>query len=305
MKVWILKAVIQKTISFLPFKNKVNFLFQKYVTKGLTLTDELFNDKLYHCNKHVQAFAKYSGKPNYTSLEIGTGWYPIVPFGLYLCGAGKIYSVDISSLTNHAFFITTLKKYSDYHHSGELAKHLPGYDRAKMDLFEDLLRSNAPLEEIKTKLNLHFTVQDARSTNFTTGYFDLINSNNTFEHIYPDILEGILKEFNRILATDGVMSHNVDMSDHFAHLDKSITIYNFLQYSDAQWSRIDNSIQPQSRARISDYLAMLKRTGFKLIEQTNRTGKPEQLTGITLDAKYAGYKQEDILVSHTELVLKK
>lgn len=280
-------------------------MFQKYVTKGLTLTDVLFEDKLFHCNKHVQAFNTYGGKENFSSLEIGTGWYPIVPFGLYLCGAAKIYSIDISPLTNHAFFIATLKRYVEYHDNGKLSQQLPLYSKQRIEVLRTLLNKNATVNEISTTLNLTFTIQDARTTNFTDGYFDLINSNNTFEHIYPEILEGILKEFNRVLAPNGIMSHNIDLSDHFAHLDKSITIYNFLQYTDAQWQRIDNSIQPQNRLRIPDYLNMLTRTGFKLIDKHYCIGNSSLLKGIKLDSKYANYTQEEILVSHVELILKK
>ena len=54
--IWILKALIQKTISFLPYNHSVNFLFQKYVTKGVRLTDELFEDKLIHCSNHLKDF---------------------------------------------------------------------------------------------------------------------------------------------------------------------------------------------------------------------------------------------------------
>ena len=58
---------------------------------------------------------------------------------------------------------------------------------------------------------------------------DFICSNNTFEHIPQEILRDILVEFKRVLHPNGLMSHFIDMSDHFAHFDSRITIYNFLQ----------------------------------------------------------------------------
>lgn len=48
MKKWILKAFIQKVITFLPFSFKINYLFQKYVTKHVHLTDEFFDIMLNH-----------------------------------------------------------------------------------------------------------------------------------------------------------------------------------------------------------------------------------------------------------------
>ena len=80
MKVWILKAIVQKVISFLPFSHKVNYLFQKFVTRGIRLTDELFIDKLTHFRNHYHYYLKYRDKiEGKAILEIGTGWYPIIP----------------------------------------------------------------------------------------------------------------------------------------------------------------------------------------------------------------------------------
>jgi len=36
---WMLKAVVQKLIAFFPQREKINYLLQKYVTKGVELTD--------------------------------------------------------------------------------------------------------------------------------------------------------------------------------------------------------------------------------------------------------------------------
>ena len=62
---------------------------------------------------------------------------------------------------------------------------------------------------------------------------------------------GISSKVQTDWKPDGLHSHFIDMSDHFAHMDSSISIYHFLRYSEAQWKRIDNSIQPQNRWRLS------------------------------------------------------
>ncbi len=65
--------------------------------------------------------------------------------------------------------------------------------------------------------------------NIKSDSVDFICSNNTFEHIPADILSAILREFKRVIKPGGLMSHFIDMSDHFAHFDSRITIYNFLE----------------------------------------------------------------------------
>src|SRR5687768_18577204 len=99
MAVWIVKAVIQKTISFLPAGQRINYLFQKHITRGVSLSDEWFEDKLVHCNDHYSAFVRHGGKPEgFSVVELGTGWFPVVPLGLFLCGAGEVRSYDLTSL---------------------------------------------------------------------------------------------------------------------------------------------------------------------------------------------------------------
>ena len=306
MKVWIAKAVIQKSISFLPYKHRINYLFQKYVTKGVLLTDALMDDKLTHCSNHLKYYAKYGHKPEaFTSLEIGTGWYPIVPIGFFLAGADTIYTIDISSLLKTSAIHQTIQKFLDYHASGKLQTYLPVINQDRLEVLKAALQMQGDPQLVLEKMHIKTTVGDARKMPFADGSIDLINSNNTFEHIPEDILADILLEFKRVLKPHGIMSHQIDMSDHFAHLDKSITIYNFLQYTDAHWNRIDNSIQPQNRLRIADHRRLHQQTGFKVVEEINRPGSISDLKRVNLADKYKSYSDADLAVSHTLIVSNK
>jgi hypothetical protein len=305
MKIWVLKAVIQKGISLVPGKHRLNFLFQKYVTKGVNLTDALFEDKLIHCANHVKYFRKYApGRLDYTALEIGTGWYPIVPIGLYLCGASQVYTIDISSLLSPQRIKDTIEKYEAWQSSGRLAQYLPDIDGTRLAKLISLkgMTSTASAADVLKELNIHSIVGDARHIDLPDHSIDLINSNNTFEHIYPEILSGILTEFKRILAVNGVMSHQIDMSDHFAHLDKAITIYNFLRFSDGEWRLIDNDVQPQNRLRLSDHVKLMQDAGFQILETMSRDGDINALRSVRLADKYKTYKPEDLAVSHSLLI---
>ena len=305
--IWILKALIQKTISFLPYNHSVNFLFQKYVTKGVRLTDELFEDKLIHCSNHLKYFTTYATTAPLSSLEIGTGWYPIVPIGLYLFGFENIVSIDITDLLTTASVHQTIERYETYLTSGRLAPFLNKVDMDRFAKLKELLKSNEPPHELLKKINVQVIIGDARKIDHPDGSYDLINSNNTFEHIYPEILIDIVKEFKRLLKPTGIMSHQIDMSDHFAHLDKSITIYNFLKYSDKQWSVIDNTIQPQNRLRVSDFRKIFADLGLRVLHEQNREGDTNQIKAIrpSLDKKYNNYSDADLAVSHSLFILKK
>lgn len=305
MGIWIAKAVIQKTISFFPFKHRVNFLFQKYITKGVRLTDALFEDKLTHCCNHLRYYAQYGNGTKGSSLEIGTGWYPIVPLGLYLAGFEKIYSIDISDLLSTPALHETIRRYQTYQADGRLQKYLPAIQPERLAKLGELVNKEGDVKELLKQLGIEAITGDARHMPFADNYFDLINSNNTFEHIYPDILIPILRDFNRVLKADGLMSHQIDMSDHFAHLDKSITVYNFLRYSDSTWALIDNSIQPQNRLRLPTYRSLLSQTGFTILTELNNPGSTQQLSTVPLDDQYNTNTAAENAVVHSLIIAKK
>lgn len=305
MKKWKLKAIVQKTISFLPFGHKINYIFQKYVTKGVHLSNEYFYDRLEHARNHLNNFKKYSSKTiAQSSLEIGTGWYPIVPICFFLSGTDKIYSVDISFLTSKDKIHSTLEKFVESYQLGHLSKYI-NFIPARIEALKNIIESydNLSLEEILQNLNIIYLIEDARKLPLPDNSIDLINSNNTFEHIYPDILVQILKEFKRVVKKEvGVMSHFIDMSDHFAHFDKSINIYNFLQFSDNQWKWIDNSIQPQNRMRIYDYKNIYAELAIPILVESFRKGNVDELKTISLSKKYLNIPLDEIAISHCHIV---
>lgn len=306
MKKWILKAIVQRTIAYLPYASQINFLFQKYVTKGVFLSDEYFYDRLGHGRDHLISFQKYSGKsfPE-SSLEIGTGWYPVVPVAFFLAGTTKIYSVDITFLTSKQRVKTTVAKFLESFENGRLKEYV-AVNNERMRALKDLFANydSYTLQEVLQKLNVTYLVEDARKLSLQNDSIDLVNSNNTLEHIYPEILIPILKEFKRVVKKQqGVMSHAIDMSDHFAHFDKSISIYNFLRFSTTQWKWIDNSIQPQNRLRFSDYQKIFSDLQLPIIEQIFRPGNSIEVAQIPLAKPFSDMNPEAVAISHCYFVV--
>jgi hypothetical protein len=237
-------------------------------------------------------------------LEIGTGWYPIVPISLFLVGSEKIYSVDIKMLTSKERIIKTLNKFLEFHNSGKLKDYI-NYSSERFKVITSILENdeNYDLDQILQLLKITYIIEDARKLSLADDSIDLVNSNNTFEHIYPELLIPILKEFKRVVKKqNGVMSHFIDMSDHFAHFDKTINIYNFLQFSDKQWKWIDNSIQPQSRIRIYDYKKIYEDLNIPTFELTFREGNINELKSVTLDSTFSIRSLQEIAISHCHFV---
>lgn len=302
MKKWVLKAIIQKMISFLPGSHRVNFWFQKYVTKGVRLDDAYFNDKLQHAEDHLRFFKAHQPKGSFNSLEIGTGWYPVVPICMYLAGSGQAVSIDLSPLMNLEGLRATIHKFQAWLKEGKLPQFEPYFLEERRQQLLKLDADQLDFESLLIAFNLEYRVGDARSLKDEKASFDLIHSNNVFEHIYPQTLEAILMEFKRVLKPEGLMSHFIDMSDHFAHLDSSISIYNFLGYSEKAWARIDNEVQPQNRWRLGDYEELYQRLHFKITEKEFRPGEVEELARVKLDLAFQNREPKDLAISHAHLV---
>jgi hypothetical protein len=303
MKKWILKAVIQKVISWLPGSHRINYLFQKFVTRGVRLSEEYLIDRLTHFKNHAEYFSTYArGIEGKTVLELGTGWYPIVPLCLFLAGAERIYSVDITPFLSKENIQSSIRELRRLEQEGRLRQYLkplPGR-WAQLEAIE--LESEEEFSSLLEKIHIQYLVTDARNLSLEDQSIDLITSNNTFEHIYPSVLEAILVEFQRILRKEGLMSHFIDMSDHFAHLDASITIYHFLRFSQKQWSWIDNSIQPQNRWRIKHYRDLYARLGISILHEENRPGDVSALRETAVHAEFSGIPEKEMAISHSYMV---
>lgn len=302
---WIAKAIVQKGISLLPYSHNINYLFQKYITRGVFLSDEYFEDRLIHCANHYKYFRQYNATRDFSHLEIGTGWYPVVPAGMFLYGAGSITTVDLTRFSNPQFTLTTLKKFREYHLNGKLEKFLPGISEERLKIvLQEAENPSKDFFDLLERHNIVYMVMDARKLYLPDHSIDLITSNNTFEHIEPKILEGVLQKLGRLCKSGGVMSHFIDLSDHFAHIDSSITIYNFLKFSDSQWKWINNSVQPLNRLRIYEYEALYNKIGIPVTERIDRKPEMENYRKVKVNSRFASRPETENAVSHSLLISK-
>lgn len=305
MSKWILKAVVQKGISYLPAASKINYFFQKNLTGGVYLNDEYFGLKIGHAIDHFSFMRKYSAeKAERTILELGTGWYPVVPILFYLTTPGRVISIDIQDWMTRQTQQDTILKFLQWRESGKLDEIKEHIIPQHWDQLVDAAQKPGAYskEDINRMIGLSPLLADARKLTLPDASVDFICSNNTFEHIPGSILSEILLEFKRVLQPAGVMSHFIDMSDHFAHFDSRINIYNFLKFSKKTWKILDNNIQPQNRLRHRDYLDMYMRTGLPVSHEEIREGDLQELKKIRVHPEFSGYTPQELAISHSYIV---
>ncbi len=306
MKKWILKAIIQKVITYLPFSFHFNYFFQRHITRSVRLTDEFFDIMLNHFAEFYEYALKHQANfKDSKALELGTGWHPIMPLCLFLVGVDEIQTVDLRSLIRKDNLKTLLEKFISYHKDDRLQKSLVGLQSERLDQLNTILNQFDQLSsaEILAQFNIHQIVGDAQKLSFSNEYFDFCYSVNVLEHVSSDVIEGLAKEFYRVNKNGGLEYHAIGVYDHFCHVDQSISKFNYLKYSKQKWKFIDNGIQPQNRKRISHFRKVFKNHGYTILDEILWEVEPMEITKIKVHPDFKD--AEDLAIPYGTFILRK
>lgn len=86
MASWVLKAIAQRVIGALPYRELWNEFFQEWVTHSLRLDEQVFEEHLRKDAQHLDYLRKHTREATltaFTVFELGTGWHPILPIALF------------------------------------------------------------------------------------------------------------------------------------------------------------------------------------------------------------------------------
>ncbi len=231
-----------------------------------------------------------------SALEIGTGWYPVVAVGLFLCGVERIWTYDIAPLLASDRLDRMLAFFDDYARSGELNRQLPAARPQRIERLRQLRTAHSPPGDLLASVGIRAVVGDARRTGLPAGVVDLIFSTAVLEYIaFPALVE-LFRELRRVASPAAAMSHYVDLSDQYSHFDRRITPFNFLRYPTRHWKYLDNALIPQNRLRISDYRSAVAHGGWDLRTEITDRADESQLAQVRMAPEFRRYPLPDLLV---------
>jgi len=264
---WKVKAFVTFLISCLPFSEKLYKSIQKKF--GRLYPDPEF---LLHSLRNSIDLLTSNGYvvKNKVVFEVGSGHELISPLGWFLHGAANVHSIDLNRRLDLEIFGKSLQIIRDYE-SNTLRKEY--FEKADTASFESRIRLLAKHAEdpegfiSSAKIN-YLAPADAADAPLSDGSVDIHFSNTVFEHIPPDILFNILEEAKRILKPDGLLLHNIDLSDHFAHTDPRIQKINFLKFSKLVWNLLaGNRFAYCNRLRASEFRELFARAGLEILAE--------------------------------------
>ena len=308
---WKLKAFIQNFIACFPKKLSYEMYFQ--MQRSFGGLKKPFNP-MHHLSVGVTMLKKieqfgydFTGK---TFFEVGTGRVPLLPVAFWLGGAGKTITIDLNPymrnelIKDMLFFIRTreaeIKTIFGTLLNEERFNLLLNYSRNKYkkNEFLELCQINYIAPGDATKINL-----SDKSIHYHI-------SHTVYEHIPLNVIHDILEEGNRIISEDGLFINIIDYGDHFSYMDKTISVINFLQYSDTEWGKYaGNRYMYMNRARHDDFITLFNKVGHEFLEIephiNHQIEKILENNEIILDKQFQNKSKEIISIISSMFITRK
>jgi hypothetical protein len=234
-------------------------------------------------------------------MEVGTGRRIDIPLGFYLAGAANVVTVDLNRYLRPDLVMASVRAMRAC--SREILGLFDSTSpRAEVEARFERLIACQSLAEVFRATNISYRAPaDAQLTEMPPDSVDIQVSYTVFEHIPRGVLVGILKEASRLLGKRGIALHHVDLSDHYAHDDPSISYINFLRFSQAEWSRLaGNRFAYHNRLRAEDYRRIYSEAGHDVLawkEFQDQRSLDLLKNGFPLDQTYQGKDPREIATS--------
>ena len=299
---WQRKAFIQRFLSRAPYGHHLLYLLQRYASKTLPQPRAKFLEVYEIEAGHIQNCLEFGETPlgEATFFQFGAGWTMAGPLAFHALGVNQQILVDIRRLIRPELINRTIHWLQTLDLSPQPVR-IP-----RESLASDVRQAVA---ELNRQFGIDYRAPlDARETGLPSDSIDYVTSTNTLEHIPPEDIDGILKECRRILKPGGLMSFRVDYQDHYSYFDRTISAYNFLQFSDQDWGQFNPSLHFQNRLRHCDYLQMYQSAGFEVVAETPLPGTDEdleELRRLALFDRFREYDVQEIAIRRSDIILKK
>jgi SAM-dependent methyltransferase len=237
-------------------------------------------------------------------IELGTGWlhWEALTLRLFFDIEAVLFDVwDNRQLASLKNYVGQLKV---------LLRHAPELDLSQSQLTRAesliaLILKVESFEELYKLLDFQYVVDSSGSLRqFPDDAFQLVTSAGVLEHVVLDAVPTLVGESNRILKPGGWASHCIDMSDHLAHYDTTVSKMKYLSFSELTWKSVfENKVQYINRIRRSEWLDLFRVAGaFDVVEELNTRIDISQLK---LAKDYANMNRSDLNCTDIELLLRK
>lgn len=223
---------------------------------------------------------------NMKIAELGSGWVPIFPYKLIIEGNAK--KVDTYDVNEH-FNRKEIRQLNAFYGS----------------------KSGVVFEK-KGKYNLLKGVSYFPNTNICDGEIqdvDLVLSRFVLEHVTPSDLLEIHRFLYSNLKSGGLVLHLISPSDHRAYSDSSLSLQDFLKYSEEEWNQIQTRFDYHNRLRLPEYLKILSED-FEIVyfehDKINiDSDSYKKFKKLKLHDDFVKFSEEELMAGSINILLQK
>jgi hypothetical protein len=232
---------------------------------------------------------KVNLKKGYSVLEIGSGWMPLMPYLFrYMGEANDVYTYDIN-------------------------QH---YDNKYIDELNEIVKTkfNVEIDPAPGKYHIPDFVKYFPKSNVITSELpervDLVFSRFVLEHVTPDDLLKMHQRFANDLPDETLILHLISPSDHRAYSDKSLSHYDFLQYTQKEWNKIQTKFDYHNRLRLPHFIEAFENSGYEILhleydKVEKDSGKYRKFKKLEIDQEFLKFTEEEILAGAINILLRK
>ena len=302
---WRVKGLVQKGLSIVPGGVSVNDFLQRTVGE-LRHFDDVVDSKVLDDWVVLAGHLRELGRPirELAMVEVGTGWFPTLPFCFHLAGATRCHTYDLNRHLSDRETVRML---------GRLRRHLPAIAAAAgqpLDeveaAYQALDRADSTAAMQRAGIDYH-APGDASQTGLAAGAIDVAFSNSVLEHVPREVIQAVFHEHHRVLKPGGLSLHSVNCGDHYAYFDRSLNPVRYLTYPAGRWKLWNNRLLYQNRLRPSDFLDMATTAGLELalVKFSPRPALLTELHTLSIAPEFAGYPPEQLCTTSIDFVARK
>jgi SAM-dependent methyltransferase len=280
---WKIKNLAFKILAVAPGGKRLHSLGQALITGRRRM---VIGKSLRTYSHHVEEMDKHGGVEGKTIMEFGSGRNLIAVLLLSAAGAERVYAFDIERLATTELVNDAIAQ------ARELG--LPWVGSNPWPAISDIDT------DLQAKYRIFYRAPgDAAKTGLPDQSIDWVCSTATLEHIPPTAITSIMTEARRILKPGAHSSMIIDYHDHYSSTDKSISPYNFYQYSDREWNRYNPRMHYVNRLRHSDFVSIFDRVGFDIKECRAMTppDSADLLSKIRISEDFNKYDAADLAIT--------
>jgi hypothetical protein len=220
--------------------------------------------------------------------EIGSGWLPLMPyFFRYIGKAAKIETFDLN-------------------------KH---YQKKNIEELNVQFSKKYGVR-VKRKKDSKFDLPEAINYYPNTNILDhsltecdLVFSRFVLEHVTPEDLESMHFKFKNEMKPGSYIIHLISPGDHRAYIDKSLSLQDFLQYSNKEWKKLQTRFDYHNRLRLPQYLEIFNKLDLEIVHLSyelpdSNSENYRKFKNLKLYRDFINFTDEELMAGGINIILK-